>query len=320
VTFSDPLALLALALLPFLVAAYLWRERERVRSAAAWSSPALIPNLVDGSPGIRRHLPLAVLLVALAALIVGVARPHAKVTVTREEATVLLAIDTSLSMAANDVQPSRLAAAKAAASAFVDKVPSKFKVGLIAFSTHAVVAAQPTTDRALVKQTIAALHPGSGTALGDAVMLAAILGTRQPTSDGVVPPTSVLLLSDGARDGGRFSPDQGAQRAKAAHVPVYTVSLGTQNGIVDSRLPGGLIEQIRVPPSPQTLQRIAATTGGEFFQAATAADLATVYKQLGSRLGHKRVSRELTDLFAGGAALIMLVGGGLSAFWFRRIP
>jgi Ca-activated chloride channel homolog len=320
VTFSNPFALAGLVALPLLVLLYVWRDRQRVRSGAVWATPALIPNLVERRPGVRRHLPLAVLLVALAALIVGVARPHAKVTVTREEATVLLALDTSRSMGAADVKPSRLGAAQAALTAFVDKVPKRFKIGLVTFSTHAVVSAAPTTDRDAVKRAIAVVHPGEGTALGDAVMLGAILGQRQRTSDGVVPPTSMLLISDGKRDGGRFSTQQAAARARANHVPVYTVAIGTANGVVEHKLPGGLTETLRVPTSPQELQRLSASTGGQSFTSASADNLKHVYEQLGSRLGHKKQNRELTDLFAGGGALLMLVGGGLSALWFRRFP
>jgi Ca-activated chloride channel homolog len=319
-SFDSPWWLLALAVVPVVVAAYVWNERRRRARAAVWASPALVPNLVDRAPGIRRHLPATVLVVAFAAMIVGVARPRANVTVTREEATVLLAIDTSRSMGATDVKPSRLEAARAAAKAFLDEVPKKFRVGVIAFSTHAVVVAAPTTDRDTVRRALDSLHPGEGTALGDAVMLAANLGQRQRTTDGVVPPTSVLLISDGTRDGGRFTTQQATTRARALHVPVYTVALGTSNGTVEHALPGGLRELLRVPPSPATLRQIARATGGEFFAAADVDALSAVYDELGSRLGHRKQSRELTDVFAGGAALLLLAGGGLSAFWFRRVP
>ena len=151
----------------------------------------------------RRHLPIALLLVALAAMIVGVARPHATVTVRREEATVLLAMDVSRSMGATDVKPTRLRAAQTAANEFVDKVPDKFRVGVVSFATLAQVAV--AADRRIARSSHAAidsLHTGEGTAIGDAVQLAATLGQRQRV-DGVVPPTSILLISDGARDGGR---------------------------------------------------------------------------------------------------------------------
>lgn len=317
-SFSSPLWLIGLLLVPVLLAAYVLRERARRRAAAVWSSPALLPNLVEHAPGVRRHLPLALLLAALTVMIVGVARPHATVTVRREEATVLLAIDVSRSMSATDVPPTRLRAAQTAAREFIDKVPEKFRIGVVSFSTRAQVAIPPTEDRALVRAAIESLHTGEGTAIGDAVALAASLGQRQ-RAGGVVPPTSVLLISDGARDGGRRTPQAAALEAKKLHVPVYTILLGTPLGVVRHKLPGGYTETIRVPPSAQTLQLIARTSGGQFFTASNDKRLGEVYDQLRSRLGHKKQSRELTDAFAGGSALLLLFGGGLSAFWFRRV-
>jgi Ca-activated chloride channel homolog len=318
-SFSSPYWLLALLLLPLLVGAYLWRERQRQRSAAAWASPALVPNLVDRAPGRRRHIPAVLLLVALAAMIVGVARPHATVTVRREEATVLLVMDVSRSMSATDVPPTRLQAAKTAALEFANKVPKKFRIGLVSFATRAQVALPPTADRDLLRASLGELHTGEGTSIGDAVALAASI-PRGERADGVIPPTSMLLISDGARDGGRRAPLAAARQAKAQHVPVYTILLGTPNGVVQHRLPGGYNETIRVPPSAQTLQAIAKTSGGEFFAASNDKHLSDVYDALRSRLGHKRQSREITDGFAGGAALLLLAAGALSALWFRRVP
>ncbi len=319
-SFELPLALLGLISLPVLIGLYVMRERQRERFAARWGRPALLPNLVARKPGRRRHVPLAILLVALASLVVGVARPHAVVRVPREEATVLLAIDVSRSMGATDVQPTRLGAAQIAANDFVDKVPKKFRIGVISFATRAQVAVAPTDDRDLVRAAIASLRPGEGTAIGDAVLLAAQLGQRQRASDGTRPPTSVLLISDGARDGGRTAPQAAAQRARTLHTPVYTILLGTQNGTVRHALPNGYTEIIPVPPSPETLQLIARTSGGQFFTARSDTRLRQVYDQLRSRIGHKRQSREITDFFAGGGALLLLGGGALSAFWFRRVP
>jgi Ca-activated chloride channel homolog len=320
VSFGLPLALLGLVALPVLAALYVLRERSRERFAARWGAPALLPNLVARAPGLRRHFPVALLLVALGALVVGVARPHAVVSVPREEATVLLAIDVSRSMGATDVLPSRLGAAQIAANEFVDKVPKKFRIGVISFATRAQVAVAPTDDRDLVHAAIGSLRPGEGTAIGDAVLLAALLGQRQRASDGTLPPTSVLLISDGARDGGRTAPQTAARRARALRTPVYTILLGTPNGTVEHQLPGGYKEIIRVPPSPATLQLIARTSGGQFFTASNDKRLREVYDQLRSRIGHKRVTREITDFFAGGGALLLLGGGTLSAFWFRRVP
>ena len=318
-SFSSPVWLVALVIVPLLVVAYVWLERQRRRAAAAWANPALVPNLVDHAPGWRRHLPLAILLVALAAMIVGVARPHATVNTRREEATVVLAMDVSRSMGATDVPPSRLAAAKLAALDFANKVPKKFRIGVVAFATRATVALPPTADRQLLHDSLDSLHTGDGTAIGDAVALAVSMSHGQRT-DGVTPPASVLLISDGARDGGRRSPLVAAKQAKAQHVPIYTILLGTPGGVVQHKLPNGFTESIRVPPSAQTLQTIARASGGEFFTASNDRRLGNVYDQLRSRLGHKRQSREVTDAFAGGAALLLLAGGALSALWFRRVP
>ncbi len=319
-SFHWPLALLGLAAIPLLVAAYVARDRRRTSFAARFGNPALLPNVVDRAPGWRRHLPLAVLLVALAAMVVGVARPHATVTVGREEATVILALDVSRSMSATDVRPSRLSAARSAAAAFLRKVPKQFRVGVVSFASRAVVAVPPTGDRLLVEAALTSLRPGEGTALGDAVALSAQLGQRERASDGRVPPTAVLLISDGAAMGGRTSPQAAAQRARSLHVPVYTVVVGTPTGVVERTLTGGYREIIHVPPSTDTLARLAQTTGGRFYTATNDRRLRDVYERLGSRLGHRKESREITDVFAGGSAALLLVGGVLSALWFRRVP
>jgi Ca-activated chloride channel homolog len=320
VTFQSPLALLGLLVVPLLVAAYVRHERGRGSYVARFANLALLPNLVDRAPGWRRHLPVAILLVALAAMVVGVARPHATVSVPREEATVVLAIDVSRSMAAKDVKPSRLGAARAAANAFLRKVPERFRVGVVSFASRAVVAVPPTADRSLVRAALAALRPGEGTALGDAIALSAQLGQRERRVDGTRPPTAVLLISDGTSMGGRTTPQSSSQRARSLHIPVYTVVLGTENGTVEQTLTGGFRQIVQVPPSPDTLRQVAQTTGGLFFTARNDARLRDVYERLGSRIGHRRESREMTDVFAGGSAALLLAGGALSALWFRRVP
>ena len=294
-------------------------ERRRRRQGAQFASPVLLPGVVDRSPGRLRYLPLAVLLVGLVAMVLGVARPHATITVPREEATVMLAMDTSRSMKATDVKPTRLTAALLGANAFVKKVPRKFRIGIVSFGSTARIALPPTSDRSLVAAALADLRPGEGTAIGDAVALAVRIAKHERTSDGKVPPTAVLLFSDGARDGGRTSTQAAARIARAAHIPVYTVVLGTPDGVVQQTLTGGYRVTIHVPPSPQTLQQIAQATGGRSFTAANDSRLKEVYGRLGSLLGHKSEDREITDVFAGGAAILLLVGGGMSMLWFRRI-
>lgn len=317
-SFGQPLVLIALVIVPALVFAWRAQDRRREARAAAFSAPALLPNLVPERPGLRRTVPLAILLLALVALIVGVARPHASISVPRKEATVVLAIDVSRSMAAQDVRPTRLDAARHAAETFLAKIPKEYSVAVVGFGTRAFVALPPTTDRVLAQDALESLAPSQGTAIGDAVALATKIGTRQRTSDGAVPPTSVLVISDGTRDGGQIAPLAAAREARAAHIPVSTVLVGTPNGVVTNKLVGGYNELIRVPPSPGTLQQIARASGGQFFRARTAAALTSVYRKLATRIGHRTQNRQITDLFAGGAIVLLLLGGGLSALWLRR--
>ena len=319
-SFGDPLALAALVVLPVLAWLWLVQDRRRRRAASAFTNLALLPNLVERSPGRLRLVPPALFLVALAALLVGFARPHAKVSVPRREATVVLAIDVSRSMQARDIRPTRMIAAKRAASVLLDRIPDGYSVAVVGFGSRAYVAVPPTRDRALTRQALANLTPGEGTAMGDAVLLAAQLGQRQRTIDGVIPPESVLLLSDGAPQGGRTTVQKAAKAARALHVPVSTVLLGTASGVVQEKLTGGYHAQVRVPPSPGTLQMLARATGGEFFRARSARALDAVYKHLATRVGHRTENREVTDLFAGGALVLLLGGGVISALRFRRVP
>jgi Ca-activated chloride channel family protein len=320
VSFQFPLALIGLVLVPVLVGLYVVRERRRESYATRFTTPGLLPNLIDAAPSWRRHLPLALLMVALTAMIVGVARPHASVSVQREEATVLIAIDSSLSMSSQDIRPSRLIAAQRAAQAFVERMPKKFRVGVIGFTGRAYVAVPPTEERGLVRSALKSLRSGQGTALGDAVALGNRLARAERTSDGAIPPTAMLVISDGAQMSGRTTPAVAAEQAKSLHIPVYTVVVGTPDGVVNVPLAGGYQAQLRVPPSPETLRSVARVTGGQFFTAPDQDHLRQIYEKLGSRLGHRRESREITDLFAGGSAAFLLFGGALSALWFRRVP
>lgn len=317
-SFEWPIALLALAALPLLVVAYLWHERRRVASQARFGNPDLLPNVIDREPGRLRYLPLGVLLVGLGVMIFGVARPQAVVTVPREEATVVLAMDVSRSMKADDVQPTRLDAARGAAKAFLADVPEEYRVGVVSFATRAAVGVPPTNDRALVNAALDSLQPGEGTAIGDAVALASELGERDEELAKEVP-RSILLISDGKQDGGLIQPAAAIEEAKKRNVPVYTVLVGTPEGVVEEQLTGGFRRVIQVPPAPETLEQIAAGTGGEYFAAVDAEQLRAVYEELGSRLGKMEEEREITDVFSGAAAAFLLLGGVLSAFLFRRV-
>jgi len=320
VSFEWPLALAGLVVVPLLVALYVRRERRRVDYASRFTAPGLLPNLVAASPRWRRHLPLAILLVALTAMVVGIARPHAMLKVKREQATAILVIDTSLSMGADDVKPTRLEAARREARAFLDRLPSKYRVAIVGFAGRAYVALPPTDDRDLAVEALRSLHTAEGTSLGDAVALATRIAGRQRASDGSHPPAAIVVISDGAQLSGKTSPAAAALRARQAHIPVYSVLVGTNDGVINIRLAGGFQAVMRVPPSPETLSSISQATGGRFYAVPDAAQLREVYARLGSRLGSHEESREVTNLFAGGSAALLLLGGGLSALWFRRLP
>ena len=319
-SFTWPLVLVALAAVPLLVALYVDHDRRRVASQETFGNPDLLPNMIERAPGRARYLPPILMLVALVLLIVGVARPHATVSVSREEATIILAMDVSRSMKAKDVEPTRLDAARTAAKTFLAKVPERYRVGVVSFATRAAVGVAPTEDRALVEAALDSLAAGEGTAIGDAVALSVQVGQQEPVAGESPPPRAIVLLSDGARDGGRIEPGDAARQAKRRGVPVYSVLVGTQDGVVEEKLTGGLRRITRVPPSPQTLEQISSATGGELFTAVNGDELNRVYEDLGSRLGRRDESREVTDLFAAGAVVLLLVAGTLSALLFRRVP
>jgi Ca-activated chloride channel family protein len=321
VTFQWPLALLLLLAIPVAIGAYVVFDRRRRRTVARFSAPSLFPNVVARKPGRLRHLPVAALALAMTAVLVGVARPHATLSEPREEATVLLALDISRSMTAKDVQPTRLAAARDAARRFLEQVPETFRVGIVTFADRAQVALPPTDDRDTVLTGLETIVSGEGTALGEAVVLALRAARRVPGAEpGERPPASILIISDGAQTQGQVTPQQAAMRARAAGVPVYAISVGTPNGIVERQLPGGFTERIRVPPDPTALRQLARGSGGEFFAVADDERLRRVYEELGSRLGTREREAEVTVAFAGAGMGLMLVAGALSTFLFRRLP
>jgi Ca-activated chloride channel family protein len=319
-TFDRPVALLVLLVIPLVTAAYVVFDRRRRTQAASFATLALYPNVVARSPGRLRHVPVIVLLGALAVLLTGFARPHATISVKREEATVMLALDVSRSMTAKDVSPTRLAAAETAARRFLEDVPDSYKVGIVTFATRANVAAAPSQDRAFASAALSQARSGEGTALGEAIVLSLRAAGRVQTEDGERPPASILLISDGAQTVGRVTPIQAARGARQAGVPVFTVALGTPDGIVERKLTGGFTERIRVPPDPGSLRRVATASGGEFFAALDAGELQRVYEELGSRIGRRDKDAEVTVAFAGGGMVLLLLAGALSTLLLRRLP
>jgi Ca-activated chloride channel family protein len=321
-TFGSPLALLGLLVVPAIVVLLVIGERRRKAQGARFGTPALVAAAAPAPRRIRRLLPFVLALVALSALIVGVARPRATLSVPGREATVILALDTSRSMAATDVQPSRLAAALAAARAFLDVAPDGYSIGIVSFSTRATVVLSPTTDRDAASNALDQIRLGSGTALGDAIdrSVAAArpgLTADQPTPKDT-PPAMVVLLSDGEQTSGDLQPRDAAQQARKLGIPVNTVALGTRDAVVEVPLPNGLKEQVTVTPDAKTLQEVARITGGRFVAAPTAERLKQVYRDLGSRIGTRREKREVTAAFAGVGVIFLLVASGLSLAWTRR--
>jgi Ca-activated chloride channel family protein len=319
-SFAAPIALVALLAVPLAVAAYIWLERRRDERASPWARPALVPNMVTAPPPWRRHLPTALLLLGVTLLLVGFARPHAHVTVSRQQATVVLVLDVSGSMAANDVQPSRLAAAKAAALRFLDKLPKGYRASLVTFSDHAAVAAPPTQDLTQVRAAVAKAKSGpQGTALADAVVRAVDVGLTVHGTGNTRPPAIVVLMSDGGQTAGRVTPQQAAAKAKKAQIPVSSALVGTPDGVVQQPLKGGFTERIQVPSSPAILQYIAQQSGGHYVSSLAGLNIKAIYDELGSRVGHRRKSVEVTAVAAGGGLAFLLAGALLSGIWFRRL-
>jgi Ca-activated chloride channel family protein len=328
-----PGLLWALLLVPVALAAYLFAQRRRAGYAVRFTNLDLLANVVTRSPGWRRHLPPALYLLALAALAISMARPQAVTLVPKEQATVMLVMDVSGSMNATDVHPTRMVAAQQAAATFVQALPRKLRVGVVSFASTAQTLTRPTTDRAAVYEAIATLHAEGATAMGDGIERA--LDVKRPpggpTGQGLAPaptpavpdtqlPMVVLLLSDGANTQGKVRPMDAAAHAKALGVPVFTIALGTDQGMVDVPNETGQLQRVPVPPDELTLQRIAEVTGARFFAAPSDRELKSIYRQLGSKIGFVKEPQEVTVLFAAAGLLLLVAGMTLSLAWFSRFP
>jgi len=325
-SFAAPYTLVALLLVPLAVLAYVAYNRSRRRYAARFTNPDLLPNVIDREPGWRRHVPVALLLVGLTTMLVGAARPRALVSVKRENATIVLAVDTSRSMQAVDIRPSRLDVVKTRALQFVSQLPAKYRVGVVDFATQASVAAPATRNRGLVRKALEGLSAGGGTALGDGIVTALNVGRavpREPADRGKpaeVPPVSVILFTDGLQEGGEITTADAVRKALALHVPINAVLVGSPYGIVRIPRIGGFVQFIRVPADPSEVKTIARLTHGHFYVGPRTADLTTVYKDLKSRVGTTHKQSELAYAFGLGAIAFLLAGATLSAVWLRRLP
>jgi Ca-activated chloride channel family protein len=311
VSFASPWLLLGLVLVPPLVLAYGLTERRRRRAAAAFAAPPTAASVVPRRPGWRRHAPLALAGLAMAGLIVALARPQVSVAVPAEQASIVLTMDHSGSMQATDVTPSRLVAAREAGEAFLARVPAKVRVGGVVFDHRTQAVQSPTTDRVALREALRdAMKPSGGTATGDALAASLAMLEGQRGAGAKRPPGAIVLLSDGKSTSGR-DPLAVADDARAAGVRVYTVALGTPGGTLADGEP--------VPPDTASLRAIAERSGGEAFTAQDASGLSAVYERLGSQVAMKEERREVTGAFAGSAIALLLAGGGLSLRWFRRL-
>jgi len=316
-SFLSPWRLLLLIAVLALAVVYVLFQRRRSAYAVRFTNLDLLESVAPKRPGWRRHLTAAVQLLALGVLVLAFAQPTHEVKVPRERATVVLAIDTSLSMEATDVAPSRIEAAKAAATSFLDDVPSEVNVGLVSFSGTSSLEVAPTTDRTAVANAIADLQLGEGTAIGSAIDTSLdALGTVPPAPDGSVVPAAIVVMSDGTTTMG-VANDEAAARAKQEDVPVSTIAFGTDKGTVSIGETG---EIVRVPVDSKALAAIASETGGQSYEAATQGQLTDVYASIGSSIGYDTIDSDITEWFVAGALLGFVVAAGFALTWSNRIP
>ena len=314
-SFREPALLLALALLPLAVAAYVLAQRRRRRYAVRYTNVDVLAGVAGRSWG--RHVPAALALLALAALLVALGRPERTVAAPQRQGTVMRVTDTSGSMDATDVAPSRLRAAQDAARALTKKLPEQFRLGLVTFNSVAEQLVAPTIDRSQVLAAVDGLKVRGSTAMGDGLELGLQSArTQVADTEGRTRrlPAVMVLLSDGKSERGT-EPVEVADRAKKLKVPIYTIALGTQQGTLNRNG-----RSIPVPPDNVTLRDIAETTGGRFFAAPSAARLETIYENLGTRFSTRKEKQEVTAAFAGGALVLLLAGAILSLLRTGRLP
>ncbi len=318
-SFASPALLAALLLVPVAMLLLHRGGRRAPRHAIRFTGVATLAAVMAPEPRRRRLVPSALFLLALTALALALARPHATVAVPVERASVVLVTDVSLSMIADDIEPSRLGAAARAGQRFLDQVPDGLRVGSVTFSGEAQTVDSPSTDHDAARNVLDSLVADGGTATGDGLAAALdLLADEEATGDSAPrarAPAAIVLLSDGKATLGR-DPLEVAREAGRLDVPVYTVALGTATEVIEA--PDGSL--IPVPPDPEALRDIARASGGRAFEADESGELDAVYERLGSQLGTRDAEREITAGFAGAGALALLLAAGLSLRWSGRLP
>jgi Ca-activated chloride channel family protein len=332
VTFEWPLALLLLVIIPVLAAIYVAMQRRRRRYALRYASVSLVQQAVGAGPGVKRHIPAVLYLLALSALIIALARPEATIPTPSSTGTVMLSIDVSGSMFAQDVEPNRMEATKEAAREFVEKQPSGVKIGVVSFSDFGALVAPPSEERGQALEAISRLRPQRGTNIGAglAVALDAIyedqadgepIVTNEPTptplpdEEIIPPPASIVLVSDGQSNTGA-DPLELAQEAARAGIKIYTVGIGTPEGTVLQIQGRNVFTRL----DEETLQSMAEVTGGRYFNAQDEGDLRQIYDDLSRERVFENKETEVTFAFAGAALALSMLAGGLGLVWFNRLP
>jgi Ca-activated chloride channel family protein len=332
-TFEWPFALVLLVIVPIIIGLYVLQQRRRRKYALQYASVSLVAQAVGRGPGIKRHIPVALYMLALTAMIVALSRPHAVIPVPSNTGTVILTIDVSGSMMAEDVKPNRLEATKKAVKDFVSKQPSGVKLGIVAFSDNGFMVAPATTDHRTVLNALARLRPLRGTNMGDGLQLSieaiALAGdSPQPTVTGArpgptptpvpaikAPPASIVLLSDGQSNRGRNVLDV-AEDAVTAKIKVYTIGIGTERGA-----PVTIQGQTTLTVLDETsLRAVAERTGGRYFNAQNNEDLREIYDELSRERKFEDKEEEVTFLLTGAALILSIIAGGLGLLWFNRLP
>jgi Ca-activated chloride channel family protein len=336
-SFQWPNMLWFMLLVPLLLAAYVWAQRRRRKYAIRFASLSLLKEAMGKGPGIRRHIPPALFMIALAVMIVGLARPEASITLPKQEGTVILAIDVSGSMLADDLQPNRMEAAKNAARSFVNKQPTGVRIGVVSFTDNAFIVQAPTVDRDPVLAAINRLQAQRGTAVGrglasslDAIFDQGIgqaldtapnaratpaIPTPPPHAKGEYAPAIIVLLTDGESNQGP-DPLQVAKLAADRGVRVYTIGVGSEQGTI-LHIQG---RSVRTRLDETTLKQISNMTDGDYFNASNENDLRSIYDNLGSTTVLRAEKTEITYLFTAGAIVASVLAGLLSLLWFNRLP
>ena len=317
VNFRTPDRLWLLAAVVALAVSYGILQRRRRSYAVRFTNLALLDTVAPNRPGWRRHLPAGLLLLALAGMVGAFAQPTSNKRVPRERATIIVAIDTSLSMKATDVVPNRIEAAQAAAKKFINLLPKRLNVGLVTFNGLAQVKVAPTQNRQELLAAIDQIRLGERTAIGDAIFVSLdAIKSAPAASDKQAVPARIVLMSDGSTTVGR--PDaQASAAAKKQKVPVSTIAFGTAEGTITI---DGQPGPVPVAVNPEALAKIANDTGGTAFTAATGQQLENVYKDIGSSVGYTTEERDIGDTFVGASLLALFAAAVLSQLWFCRLP